>query len=184
MILDVIFAVLMILAIIKGYRRGLIVGVFSLIAIIIGLAAAIKLSTVAADHLGRAMRISDRWLPIISFAVVFLVVVLLVRLGANLIQKMVETVMLGWVNRLGGIILYIAIYTTIFSIILFYFEQMQIIKPVTTENSVTYPFVQPWGPKAINSLGSVIPLFRDMFDDLKEFFGGISKKISLANLSF
>jgi membrane protein required for colicin V production len=46
MILDLVFAVLIILAIIKGYQRGLIVGIFSLIAIIIGLAAAIKLSAV------------------------------------------------------------------------------------------------------------------------------------------
>lgn len=184
MILDLIFAVLLILAIIKGYRRGLIVGIFSLVAIIIGLAAAIKLSAVVAEHIGNTVKISNKWLPIISFVVVFFVVVLLVRLGANVIQKLVETVMLGWANRLGGIILYIVIYTTIFSVILFYAEQIQIIKPSVIEKSVTYPFVQPWGPKAINGIGSVIPWFKDMFEDLKNFFGNVSKKISMTNSSF
>src|SRR5438477_6968530 len=114
MILDLIFAVLIILAIIKGYQRGLIVGVFSFVAIIIGLAAAIKLSTVVADYIGKTVKISDQWLPLISFAVVFFIVVLLVRLGANAMQKVAETIMLGWVNRVGGIIFYIIIYTTTF----------------------------------------------------------------------
>ena len=103
MILDILAVIILIFAVIKGYQRGLIVGVFSFIAIIIGLAAALKLSAIAAGYIGKAINISDTWLPVISFAVVFIVVVLLVRLGANMIQKTVELSMLGWVNRLGGI---------------------------------------------------------------------------------
>src|ERR1700741_5182160 len=103
MLIDIIFVILLILAVIKGYRRGLIVGIFSFLAIIIGLAAAIKLSTVVAKYIGQAIKVSDTWLPIISFAAVFIIVVLLIRMGANLIQKTVEISLLGWVNRLGGI---------------------------------------------------------------------------------
>jgi membrane protein required for colicin V production len=177
MLLDLIFAVIILLAILRGYQRGLIVGVFSFIAVIIGLAAAIKLSTVAADKIGKAVKISEQWLPIISFAVVFIIVVLLIRLGAKAIEGAVETVMLGWVNKLGGIIFYAAIYTIVFSVLLFYAEQMKLIQPETIQKSVTYSFVQPWGPKVINALGSIIPLFRDMFDELKSFFEGLSKNI-------
>jgi membrane protein required for colicin V production len=178
MILDLVFAVIIMLAIIKGYRRGLIVGIFSLIAIIIGLAAAIKLSAIVAEYIGKTVKISNQWLPFISFAIVFFIVVLLVRLGANAIQKAAETIMLGWANKIGGIILYIAIYTTIFSVILFYAEQIKIIQPATKEKSVTYSYIQPWGPKAINGVGSAVPVFRNMFTDLENFFGGISQKIS------
>jgi membrane protein required for colicin V production len=178
MVLDLIFAVIIILAIIRGYQRGLIVGLFSLIAIVIGLAAAIKLSTIVADYIGKAVKISDQWLPLISFAIVFLIVVLLVRLGANAIQKTAETFMLGWVNRLGGIIFYIAIYVTIFSVVLFYAEQIKVIQPATKNKSVTYTYIQPWGPKAINGVGTAVPAFKNMFGHLEEFFGGVSQKIS------
>src|SRR4029453_13041170 len=136
-------AVILILAIIKGYRQGLIIALFSAIAFIIGLAAAMKLSVVAAGYLGKAVKISDKWLPIISFAVVFLIVVLLVRLGAKLIQKSVEFAMLGWVNRVGGILLYACLYILIFSILVFYAEQLNLIKTETKTASVTYPYVQP-----------------------------------------
>ncbi|TMI85949.1 MAG: CvpA family protein, partial [Bacteroidetes bacterium] len=110
MILDIIVAVIIILAVIKGYRQGLIVALFSLVAFVIGLAAAIKLSVVAADYIGKAVKISDKWLPVISFAVVFLIVVLLVRFGAKFIQKTVELAMLGWANRVGGVLLYGVLY--------------------------------------------------------------------------
>jgi membrane protein required for colicin V production len=183
MILDLVFAVVILLAIIKGYRRGLIVGVFSLIAIIIGLAAAIKLSAIVAEYIGKAVKISDQWLPLISFAIVFFIVVLLIRLGANAIQKAAETIMLGWTNKIGGIILYIVIYITVFSVILFYAEQIKIIQPATKEKSVTYAYIQPWGPKAINGIGSAVPVFKIMFADLENFFGGISQTISKRGFS-
>ena len=83
MIIDIVFLILVILAVIKGFRRGLIVGLFSFIAIIVGLAAAIKLSIVVAGYIGSAVNVSDRWLPVISFLVVFIAVVLLIRLGGK-----------------------------------------------------------------------------------------------------
>ena len=178
MLLDILLVVILILAIIKGYRRGLIVGVFSLIAIIIGLAAAIKLSTVVAAYIGKAIKISDAWLPIISFAVVFILVVLLIRLGANMLQKTVEVALLGWVNRLGGILLYVAIYLIVYSVVLFYAEQIKLIQPDTIQKSVTYNYIQPLGPKVINGFASVIPFFKDMFTELQSFFEGVAKKMS------
>ncbi|KAK6023170.1 hypothetical protein OSTOST_11104, partial [Ostertagia ostertagi] len=88
-------------AVVERYRRGLIVGIFSFVALIVGLAAAIKLSVVVADYLGKSVNISGAWLPVISFLIVFIIVVILVRLGANAIEKTVEFAMLGWVNKLG-----------------------------------------------------------------------------------
>jgi membrane protein required for colicin V production len=180
MSIDVIFAVLMVFAIVQGYRRGLIVALFSFLAVMIGLAAAMKLSAAVAKHLGDAVKISDKWLPVLSFILVFIVVIILIRLGVKALQRITKAVMLGWINRLAGIVLYVAIYTTVFSILLFYAVQIKLVKPETVQASVTYPFIQPWGPKAIDSLGAVIPFFKDMFTELEQFFGGVSEKISEA----
>jgi membrane protein required for colicin V production len=179
MLLDIVYVVILVLAILHGYSRGLIVGLFSLIAIIIGLAAAMKLSTVVAGWLGINTNISKEWLPLISFAVIFLLVVLLIRLGAKAIERTVEIAMLGWVNKLGGIVFYVAIYTIVFSVLLFYVEQMKLVQEETIAKSVTYSFVQPWGPKVINGFGSIIPIFKDMFDELENFFERIATKMSM-----
>lgn len=179
MFLDIIFAILIVLAVLKGYQRGLIVGLFSLIAVIIGLAAAMKLSIFAGGYISSVINISKEWLPIISFAVVFLVIVLLIRLGAKAIEKTIQIAMLGWVNRIGGVIFYLVIYIIVFSVVLFYAEQMKLIQPDTINKSVTYSFIQPWGPKAINGFAAIIPVFKDMFADLEQFFVGVADEISL-----
>ncbi len=177
MFLDLVFLVLLVLAIIKGYRRGLIVGLFSFIAIIIALAAAMKLSIIAAGYIGEAVKISSKWLPVISFAVVFILVVLLIRVVANLIQKTVELSMLGWLNKLGGIIFYLAIYILVYSVVLFYAEQVKLIQESAIQKSVTYSFVQPWGPKVIEGFASIVSIFKGMFNELELFFDGVAKKI-------
>ena len=178
MLLDIIFAVLIVFAVLKGYQRGLIIGLFSLVAVIIGLAAAMKLSVVIADYLGKAVNISDKWMPVVSFAVVFLLVILLIRLGAKLIEKTVEMAMMGWLNKIGGIILFAAIYITVFSVLVFYAEQLKLLQQDTIDKSVAYSFIQPWGPKAINGFGSIVPVFKDMFSTLEHFFEGVATNIS------
>ena len=104
----------MVMAVFKGLKKGFIIAFFSVIAFILGLAAAIKLSATMATYLQNSVSISGKWLPFVSFAIVFLVVVLLVNIGGKLLQKTFEFAMLGWLNRLGGI-LYIILYLIIFS---------------------------------------------------------------------
>ena len=177
MLIDFAFAVLLILAIIKGYQKGLILAVFSIIAFIVGLAAALKLSTVVAAWLKDSISVSAKWLPFIAFTLVFLVVILLVRLGAKLIERSFQAVMLGWANRIGGILLYAALYFIILSIFAFYAEKLQLLQPEAVKSSVTYPFIQPWGPELMDNFGRLIPLFKDMFTDLGDFFNSLSNKM-------
>lgn len=176
MIIDILFLFILVMAILKGLRRGFIVAVFSIVAFIVGLAAAMKLSTLVAHYLEGSTNISSRWLPFISFLLVFLLVAFVINMVARLIEKSVEFALLGWLNRLLGVVLYLALYTIIFSILLFYAVQMNLIKPETLQASRSYGFIEPWGPRSINALGAVIPWFRDMFEQLKEFFGGWPQK--------
>ena len=177
MLIDIIIAVFLVIAIIKGVQRGFIIAIFSVIAIVIGLAAAMKLSTLAASYLDDSVNVSARWLPLISFIVVFLGVVILVRLGANLLQKTVEIAFLGWLNRLGGAIVYILIYMVVLSVLFFYTEQLHLVKKETLAESKLYPRIRPIGPYVINGLGEFIPFFKDMFEKLKQFFANLSEEV-------
>jgi membrane protein required for colicin V production len=174
MLIDIIFFVLLAVAIFKGFTKGLIIAVFSVFALIIGLAAALKLSVVTASRLKDAVHVASKWLPVISFVLVFLVVVLLVRLCARVIQKTTEWAFLGWANKLGGILLYMVLYTVILSVVLFYAEKLNIITAATIASSKTYSFIKPWGPKAINIIGALVPFFKDMFHQLEVFFDRFS----------
>ncbi|MBA2500690.1 MAG: CvpA family protein [Chitinophagaceae bacterium] len=177
MFIDTVLAILMVIAIFKGFTKGLIVAVFSLLAFFVGLAAAVKLSAVMAGYIGAAVSVSEKWLPFISFIIIFLGFVILVRIGARILEKTVQIAMLGWLNRLGGIFFYSLIYIIIYSTILFYAVQLHVLKPEIILNSVSYDYIAPIGPWVMERLGNVIPLFNNMFDSLNIFFDGISDNI-------
>jgi membrane protein required for colicin V production len=153
------------------------VAVFSVIAFVVGIAAALKLSAVTASYLKDSVNVAAKWLPVLSFALVFLMVVLLVRWGAKLIEKTFKTVMLGWVNKLAGMALYAVLYLIILSIFIFYVQKINLISQETIRGSQLYPFIQPWGPKVIDGIGMVIPWFKDMFTELETFFSKIANSI-------
>ena len=176
MLIDIIFLFLMVLAIFKGIKNGLILAVFSLVGLIVGLAAAIKLSVLVADYLKDTVNVSAKWLPFLSFILVFIGVLILVRIGATAIEKTIEFAMMGWLNKLGGIILYVVLYIILFSVLLFYADKLNLINPKTITASKTYTYLQPWGPKVMDMMGSVIPWFKDMFSELEKFFEGVAAK--------
>lgn len=177
MLIDIIFLILMVMAVFKGFSKGLIVAVFSLAAYILGLAAALKVSALVAGYLQTNWDVEGRWLPILSFALVFIGVVLLVRLGAAFIKKTVSLVLLGWLDKVGGILLFAFLYIMVYSVILFFATQVHLISAETAAGSKSYGLVQPWGPKVINGFGKIVPVFSHMFADLKNFFGSVSKQV-------
>jgi len=175
MIIDIIFFVLLVMAIFKGFSQGFIVALFSLVAYIIGLAAAMKLSAVVAVYLKSGWNINGRILPVLSFLVVFVTIIILVRLTAGVIKKAVRAVFLGWLDKLAGFVLFAMLYLLVYSVILFYATQVHLISAESQAASSTYRYIAPFGPKIINGLGVIIPFFSEMFTDLQDFFGGVAK---------
>lgn len=170
MLVDVAYIIILILAIFKGYSKGFVVAVFCLLAIFIGLAAALKLSASVAVWLGKSTNIRERLLPIIAFAIVLIGVAFITRLIAAVIEKALQFAMLGFINRLAGVLLYVLLYTIIFSIVLFFATKISLLKQATIDTSYTYHFIEPLGPKAINAFSQFIPPLQNMFHQLEHFF--------------
>jgi membrane protein required for colicin V production len=175
--LDITFAIVMVIALYKGYKKGLVIAVFSLLASIVGIAAAVKLSAATASYFQPHGTDSSKWLVFLSFVVVFLAVALVIHLGGKLIEKTFEMVFLGWANRLAGFLLYSGLYMVIFSVSLFYADKIHLLGKDTLSASIIYPYLQPVGPKVMEGLGKWIPFFKDAFSQLESFFSGVSDKI-------
>jgi membrane protein required for colicin V production len=168
--IDILFFLMILSAFYKGYNRGLIVALFSFAAAIIGLAAAVKLSAVVAVWLQNHAQLNGTWLPLLSFLVVIVGIFLLVKIAATMLEKTVEFMLMGWVNKLGGMLLYALLYSMVFSVILFFLTQLHIFSNETIANSKSYEYIEPYGPIVISGLGKVIPIFKDVFQQLEAFF--------------
>lgn len=177
MIIDVLFLIFLLLAVLRGLRHGFIIAVVSAVAWIIGIAAAIKLSAVVAAYGKAHMHLPSRWLPVLAFLLVFLAVVLGLHAIAKLTEKAVDLALMGWLNKLFGVLLYAFLYITTLSVLLFYAVQLHLIPLHTLSASVTYPYIRPWGRVVIDEFGRFVPWFEGMFAQLEDFFGQIGSRI-------
>lgn len=177
MIIDLIFLLLLIFALIKGLRKGFVGALFSFAALFIGLAAALKLSAVLANYLQKHFEHPGPWWPVLAFILVFIGVGLLMRLVSGIIERSMEAIALGWVNKLAGFVVFALLYTLLYSVVLFYAKQLDIITDSTSNSSRVYSYIQPWGQWTMDMLGKIIPSFRDLFKDMQHFFEQSGDKI-------
>ena len=97
--LDLLIVLWLCIAAFTGYRRGFIVEACSLLALFVGIYAAVHFS----DHVGAWIGLgSER--TIITFLVTFLIVIVLVHLLARALTALIDLAMLGLANRLAGIV--------------------------------------------------------------------------------
>ncbi|HBF88804.1 MAG TPA: colicin V production protein [Bacteroidales bacterium] len=86
----------------KGFTKGLITEIASLLSLILGIYGAIKLSNYTSSFLIKTFDFTSEYLPVISFAITFIIIVILVHLISKLIDSMIKTASLGVVNRILG----------------------------------------------------------------------------------
>jgi membrane protein required for colicin V production len=77
---------------------------------------------------------------------------------------------MGWLNKLGGVLIYACMYLLILSVLFFYGTQLKLITEEARTTSVAYTYIAPVGPKVIEMIGVVIPIFSNMFSELQQFF--------------
>jgi membrane protein required for colicin V production len=100
--LDYIILVILVLFLIQGYRKGIIIGLASIAALVLGIYAAVHFSNYLDATLVEHLHPSRKWLPILSFTITFLLVVIAVMLVAKLTEKLVDVVGMGFFNHIGG----------------------------------------------------------------------------------
>jgi membrane protein required for colicin V production len=144
---------------------------------LIGLAAAVKLSAVLATHMKSDLHMSSRWLPVLAFILIFILVLLIIRWVGKLIEKLVKMILLGWLNKLGGILLFLILYLSIYSIFLFYGTKTQVISKQAVNDSHLYSLIAPFGPAVIRLITGFIPVGNDMFNALERFFDKVAQGI-------
>ncbi|MBS4044100.1 MAG: CvpA family protein [Chitinophagaceae bacterium] len=170
MALDIIFFILMMLAIYKGYSKGMVSTLFSFLAIVIGLVIAFKFSAVVATWLQTSTNISTYWLPFLSFIIIMIAIIIIAKITTGIIEKIFQLAMLGWLNKLLGILIYVSLYMIVLSGFLFFLEKMTILKSTTLNNSNVYSIVQPIAPKMIAVFGKVLPFVKESLQQLESFF--------------
>src|SRR4030095_11272660 len=168
--IDIVWLILAVFGIWKGWSQGLIISVFTTMAWVAGLLGAIKLCTVASQLLQEKFDVHSNYLPVISFLLVFILIALVIYLIGKSLEKIIEIAHLGFFNKITGAILRVAIYTLLFSVFLWLINESGLIPEPVKKQSRTYNYLSSVSNYAINHASDYSPAVRNIFNDLQHFF--------------
>lgn len=101
---DFIFAIFLAWSAYRGITKGFVIMAASLIALLLGVWGAIRFSHLTAALLISYFGLQTAHLPLIAFAITFIIIVFLVHLLSRALDKLIKAVALGIFNRLAGLL--------------------------------------------------------------------------------
>ncbi|PHQ55251.1 MAG: colicin V production protein [Lutibacter sp.] len=149
-IFDVIIAALLIFGFIRGLLKGLFVEVASLVALIAGVYGAIHFSYFIAVLLADTVSWDERYITIVSFAITFGIIVLVIGLLGKMFTKIADFASLGLLNKFFGGIFGVLKIGLVLSVILLIFTKLNNTIPFISdqqkEDAVLYEPVKNLAP--------------------------------------
>jgi membrane protein required for colicin V production len=141
-ILDAIILIALIPAIIQGLRKGFISQAISIISVIAGIWASARFANMVTAWVSQYITASEQILKIIAFALILVIVFIILGVLGKLLEGVLKLVMLGWVNKLLGVVFSLFKAFLIIGLVIIAFNALNnsfgIIKPEVISDSVLY----------------------------------------------
>lgn len=158
-VLDIILLICFVPAIITGIRKGFIAQVISIISIVAGVWLSFRFSELLTGWLSQWIHTSHALLQIIAFIIILIVVILAFTALGKLLEATIKIILLGWLNRLLGVIFAILKYVLIIGLILVAFDwinsELGLVRKSVLDSSVLY---RP----LINAADTIFPYFKGL----------------------
>ena len=123
--IDIIICIPLVWGLYKGFTKGLIVEAATVVAFALGVWGGITFSDYFALKLSNWFGWKSQYLPVISFALVFLIIIASVFLFAKLIQRLTEKIALSALNKIGGAIFGILKFAMMLSVVIFIIDAVE-----------------------------------------------------------
>lgn len=153
---DIILCVPLVWGLYKGFTKGLILEASTFVAFALGIWGSIHFSDFVAQKITEQFSWQSPYLLVVSFAITFLGIVILIFFIAKLIQRMAEGMALGPINKIGGAVLGTLKYGLVMSVVIFMIDALEasysMISFKTKEESLLYKPVGKIAPMLIPAL--------------------------------
>ncbi len=135
-IIDIIILVCCIPALFHGFSKGFVSQAISLIALVLGVWLSFKFSVPFGDWLKSFADLPGTVLHIIAFALILTIVMLVLTLIGKAIEKVVKLAMLGWLNKLLGIVFALLKAVLIIGLVIIIFDAIYNLVPFVSSDTL------------------------------------------------
>ena len=154
--IDIVIIIPLLWGLYKGFSKGLIIEAATLIAFGLAVWGGINFHDFLSVWMRDSLGWTSKYLPVISFAVIFIGILVLVFFIAKLIERFVKAVSLGFLNKLGGAVFGMLKFGLLMSMIIFFLEAINktvsLIPDETKKSSLLYEPIGKIAPMIIPGL--------------------------------
>ncbi|AYA38262.1 CvpA family protein [Hymenobacter oligotrophus] len=168
---DLLLLVPLAVGAVKGFRRGIVLEVASLVAFVLGVLGGLKLLGAAIPLVRHYVGEAFGMLPLVSFLLVFAIIAWGVHMAGGLLKSVVHLTPLGVLDNLVGGAAGALKWVLGLSLLLYGtgLAGLPIAQPLT-HNSVLLPVVAEATPLALQVVGVVLPFASELLATLRNVF--------------
>ncbi len=123
-ILDIVLLVCLIPAVIQGLRKGFIAQAVAIISLVLGGWLAYHFSSALTKWLGQWIEVTGPAMDIISFIIIFAVVITGLFLLGKILEASVKIILLGWLNKLLGLVFALVKFALVIGLLIILFDSL------------------------------------------------------------
>ncbi len=169
MLIDITLLLILVYAFYRGFSKGLIHSIFSMLGWLLGIALACKLTTALAPQVSTWLHTRENWVPMLTFLLILAAVVVLVWLLGKAVEKIFDLTHLGIFNKVAGAVLSVAVFYFIFAQVLVMMHTTHIMPASAEHQSKLYTAVSGSAPVMMEGVSFALPFARNFYSELKDY---------------
>ncbi|MGK7394782.1 MAG: CvpA family protein [Candidatus Cyclobacteriaceae bacterium M3_2C_046] len=168
-VIDLILIILLLIGGYHGYKKGLLLEVIGLAALILAIIGGIKLLHWGIGLLAEYFDAYSSWVPLLAFILIFAGIIILVNILGRMLKNLLDLTLLGSIDNLAGALLGIFKWAFGISVIIWVIDMLGFeFPPDITEQSFLFSQVEQFAPQVIQYISTIFPFVDELFDSLKE----------------
>ncbi len=177
MYLDLFIAIPLLWGMFRGFRRGLIIELCTLMALILGVYGAATFGDMTGAYLESEFHTNPRVSHVLAFSIIFILIVVVVFIFGKVLEGLIKIVALGLINKLFGLLFGMLKFALILSGIFFMLNGFpltdELVSRKMKNDSYLYAPVAALAPKLFPILKNQtwLDTIEDRFDELRDGVG-------------
>jgi membrane protein required for colicin V production len=169
--LDFLFLAPLAMAAWCGYRKGLLMTLVSLVALIFAVIACMKLTHEVTEAIMPTAG-NARWAPFAAYLLVFAAAYYVVYFLGRFLNGFVDLLALGFVDKIAGGLLGFLKAAFMLSLFFWLSDHIHLFKPDWQQESLTYSVFHGFAPQIINVLTPYLPYMKGLLQEIAGYFKG------------
>ncbi|OOG69368.1 CvpA family protein [Algoriphagus sp. A40] len=171
--IDIVILFLIFLGAYEGYKKGLLMSIVGLIGFVLAIILGVYFMEPVSKYLAEHSDSLTFAFPIIAFLIVFCITLAIVGIAGWILKKMMNLILLGGLDSIGGAILGIVKAAFFISLFLWLANLFDLKMPKEwSAKSESLQYIEPLAPGVIWVLEPLVPKIKEMEKTVAEIVDG------------